>query len=55
MMLWQGALAYKLFTGEDMPVDQVKQILLKMTVSKIKRQRAKMMIILALCFIFSVI
>lgn len=27
MMLWQGALAYKLFTGEDMPVDQVKQIL----------------------------
>ncbi|MEH7478626.1 quinate/shikimate dehydrogenase [Bacillus sp. FSL W7-1582] len=27
MMLWQGALAYKLFTGEDMPVEQVKQIL----------------------------
>lgn len=27
MMLWQGALAFKLFTGEDMPVEQVKEIL----------------------------
>ncbi|MFS8606370.1 MULTISPECIES: shikimate dehydrogenase [Priestia] len=27
MMLWQGALAFKLFTGVDMPVKQVKEIL----------------------------
>lgn len=27
MMLWQGALAFNLFTGEDMPVEQVKKIL----------------------------
>lgn len=25
MMLWQGALAYKNFTGEDMPIDYVKK------------------------------
>ena len=27
MMLWQGALAFKLFTGVDMPIGQVKEIL----------------------------
>ncbi|RDZ18863.1 shikimate dehydrogenase [Priestia megaterium] len=27
MMLWQGALAFKLFTGVDMPMKQVKEIL----------------------------
>lgn len=27
MMLWQGALGFKLFTGVDMPVEQVKEIL----------------------------
>jgi shikimate dehydrogenase len=27
MVLWQGALAYKLFTGEDMPVEQIREIM----------------------------
>ncbi|WP_371747638.1 quinate/shikimate dehydrogenase [Terribacillus sp. DMT04] len=27
MVLWQGALAYKLFTGEDMPVEQIRKIM----------------------------
>ncbi|MCM3771394.1 MULTISPECIES: shikimate dehydrogenase [Priestia] len=27
MMLWQGALGFKLFTGVDMPMEQVKEIL----------------------------
>ncbi|MBC1586825.1 shikimate dehydrogenase [Listeria seeligeri] len=26
MLLWQGAEAYKLFTGEDMPVEEVKEL-----------------------------
>ena len=25
MLLWQGAAAYKLYTGEDMPVDEYRQ------------------------------
>jgi shikimate 5-dehydrogenase len=24
-MIWQGAMAFKIWTGEDMPVDLVKQ------------------------------
>lgn len=27
MMLWQGALGFKLFTGEDMPIDDIKKIM----------------------------
>lgn len=27
MMLWQGALAFKLFTGEDMPINEIKRIM----------------------------
>lgn len=27
MMLWQGALGFKLFTGEDMPMEEIKQIM----------------------------
>jgi shikimate dehydrogenase len=27
MVLWQGALAYKLFTGEDMPVEQIREMM----------------------------
>ncbi|MBA5790330.1 shikimate dehydrogenase, partial [Escherichia coli] len=26
MLLWQGAEAYKLFTGKDMPVSEVKDL-----------------------------
>ncbi|MEO2203021.1 hypothetical protein ABGV42_04690 [Paenibacillus pabuli] len=26
MVLWQGALANKLFTGEDMPITEVKEM-----------------------------
>lgn len=29
MMLYQGAAAFKLFTGEDMPVDYIKELLFK--------------------------
>ncbi|MGY3704057.1 quinate/shikimate dehydrogenase [Vagococcus martis] len=29
MMLWQGAAAFKLWTGEDMPVDYIKNLLFK--------------------------
>jgi shikimate dehydrogenase len=29
MMLYQGAAAFKLFTGEDMPVDYIKDLLFK--------------------------
>jgi shikimate dehydrogenase len=25
MLLWQGAAAFKLFTGQDMPVEEVKE------------------------------
>lgn len=32
MMLWQGALAYKLFTGEDMPIEEVKKIMFGETI-----------------------
>ena len=32
MMLWQGALAYKLFTGEDMPIEEVKKIMFAETI-----------------------
>ncbi|MBM7651191.1 quinate/shikimate dehydrogenase [Neobacillus cucumis] len=27
MMLWQGAIAFKLFTGEDMPIEEIKKIM----------------------------
>ena len=27
MMLWQGALGFKLFTGEDMPINEIKEIM----------------------------
>jgi len=27
MMLWQGALGFKLFTGEDMPIEEIKEIM----------------------------
>ncbi|KKI92418.1 shikimate dehydrogenase [Bacillus sp. SA1-12] len=27
MMLWQGALGFKLFTGEDMPIEEIKKIM----------------------------
>ena len=27
MLIWQGASAFKLYTGEDMPVEEVKEIL----------------------------
>ncbi|WP_425444403.1 quinate/shikimate dehydrogenase [Terribacillus aidingensis] len=27
MVLWQGALAYKLFTGEEMPVEQIREMM----------------------------
>ncbi|PLS04873.1 shikimate dehydrogenase [Neobacillus cucumis] len=27
MMLWQGALAFKLFTGEDMPLEEIRKIM----------------------------
>ena len=27
MLIWQGASAFKLYTGEDMPVDEVKEVL----------------------------
>ena len=30
MMLWQGAIAFKIFTGEDMPIDYVRQELAKL-------------------------
>lgn len=30
MMLWQGAIAFKIFTGEDMPLDYVRQELAKL-------------------------
>ena len=26
MLLWQGVAAFKLYTGEDMPVDEVKKL-----------------------------
>ena len=29
MMLWQGAAAFKLWTGQDMPVDYIKELLFK--------------------------
>lgn len=29
MMLYQGAAAFKLFTGEDMPVSYIKELLFK--------------------------
>lgn len=29
MMLYQGAAAFKLFTGEDMPVNYIKELLFK--------------------------
>ncbi|MFD1449533.1 quinate/shikimate dehydrogenase [Oceanobacillus sojae] len=31
MVLWQGALAYKLFTGEDMPMEEIKKIMFDKT------------------------
>lgn len=27
MMLWQGALSFKLFTGEDLPIEEIKKIM----------------------------
>ena len=27
MLIWQGASAFKLYTGEDMPVEEVKEVL----------------------------
>ena len=32
MMLWQGALGFKLFTGEDMPIEEVKKIMFGETI-----------------------
>lgn len=29
MLLWQGAAAFKLFTGEDMPTDEVYELFFK--------------------------
>lgn len=28
MMLWKGALGFKLFTGEDMPIEEMKKLCL---------------------------
>lgn len=32
MMLWQGALGFKLFTGEDMPIEEIKKIMFGETI-----------------------
>ena len=29
MLLWQGVAAFKLYTGQDMPVDEVKELYFK--------------------------